>query len=97
MYYRNADAAFIVYDVTNFDSLPKAKSWAKEILASMDRPPVLCLLGNKTDLEHLRMIPTADGRRIADEIGAEFVETSAAQNKGSNHFFFPAKTRFVFI
>ncbi len=86
MYYRNADAAFIVYDVTSYESLPKAKSWAKEILASMDRPPVLCLLGNKTDLEHIRVISTADGEKVADEIGAEFVETSAAQNKGLRNF-----------
>ena len=31
MYYRGAQAAIVVYDITNTDSLERAKNWVKEL------------------------------------------------------------------
>ncbi len=51
MYYRNAQAAVVVYDVTKAASLEKAKSWVKEPLQRQANPNiVIALAGNKVDL-----------------------------------------------
>ena len=31
MYYRGAQAAIVVYDITNADTFERAKSWVKEL------------------------------------------------------------------
>ncbi|TFK57339.1 GTP-binding protein ypt5 [Heliocybe sulcata] len=50
MYYRNAQAAVVVYDVTKASSLEKAKSWVKELQRQANPNIVIALAGNKLDL-----------------------------------------------
>jgi len=50
MYYRNAQAAVVVYDVTKAASLEKAKSWVKELQRQANPNIVIALAGNKVDL-----------------------------------------------
>ncbi|KAF9198732.1 hypothetical protein BGZ49_000347 [Haplosporangium sp. Z 27] len=50
MYYRNAQAAVVVYDVTKASSLEKAKSWVKELQRQANPNIVIALTGNKVDL-----------------------------------------------
>jgi Ras-related protein Rab-5C len=50
MYYRNAQAAVVVYDVTKAASLEKAKSWVKELQRQASKNIVIALAGNKVDL-----------------------------------------------
>lgn len=50
MYYRNAQAAVVVYDVTKAASLDKAKSWVKELQRQANPNIVIALAGNKLDL-----------------------------------------------
>ena len=50
MYYRNAQAAIVVYDVTKAASLEKAKSWVKELQRQANPNIVIALAGNKIDL-----------------------------------------------
>ncbi|KZW02246.1 ras-domain-containing protein [Exidia glandulosa HHB12029] len=50
MYYRNAQAAVVVYDVTKAASLDKAKSWVKELQRQANPHIVIALAGNKVDL-----------------------------------------------
>ena len=38
---------------------------------------VILLIGNKNDLEHRRMVSTAEGQAFADQHGLFFLETSA--------------------
>src|ERR1700732_3270375 len=52
MYYRNAQAAVVVYDVTKAASLEKAKSWVKELQRQANPNIVIALAGNKVDLAH---------------------------------------------
>ncbi|KAF9580758.1 hypothetical protein BGW38_002462 [Lunasporangiospora selenospora] len=47
MYYRNAQAAVVVYDVTKTSSLEKAKSWVKELQRQANPNIVIALTGNK--------------------------------------------------
>ncbi|THH03226.1 hypothetical protein EW145_g6423 [Phellinidium pouzarii] len=50
MYYRNAQAAVVVYDITKATSLEKAKSWVKELQRQANPNIVIALAGNKVDL-----------------------------------------------
>ncbi|KAJ2831276.1 Vacuolar protein sorting-associated protein 21, partial [Coemansia sp. 'formosensis'] len=50
MYYRNAQAAVVVYDITRASSLDRAKSWIKELQRQASPNIVIALVGNKLDL-----------------------------------------------
>ncbi|KAI3635117.1 hypothetical protein MIR68_006683 [Amoeboaphelidium protococcarum] len=50
MYYRNAQAAIVVYDVTKPQTLDKAKYWIQELKQLKKPELVLVLAGNKSDL-----------------------------------------------
>ncbi|KAG8534169.1 uncharacterized protein KY384_001013 [Bacidia gigantensis] len=50
MYYRNAQAALVVYDLTKPTSLVKAKHWVAELQRQASPGIVIALVGNKIDL-----------------------------------------------
>jgi len=62
MYYRNAQAAVVVYDVTRASSLDKAKTWVKELQRQASPHIVIALCGNKVDL-----VGTATPRRNGED------------------------------
>ncbi|KAH9835667.1 GTP-binding protein ypt5 [Rhodofomes roseus] len=59
MYYRNAQAAVVVYDVTKASSLEKAKTWVKELQRQANPNIVIALAGNKVDLVQSSTAPAA--------------------------------------
>lgn len=61
MYYRNAQAAVVVYDVTKATSLEKAKSWVKELQRQANPNIVIALAGNKVDLVQAATAATNGG------------------------------------
>ncbi|KAK4153331.1 MICOS complex subunit MIC60 [Chaetomidium leptoderma] len=81
MYYRNANCAVVVYDITQATSLDKAKSWVKELQRQANENIIIALAGNKLDLvteqPDKRAIETADAEAYAKEAGLLFFETSA--------------------
>ncbi|RSH88308.1 uncharacterized protein EHS24_000844 [Apiotrichum porosum] len=60
MYYRNAAAAVVVYDITKAASLEKAKAWVKELQRQANPNIVIALVGNKLDL-----VEGADGEEAS--------------------------------
>jgi len=50
MYYRNAQAALVVYDITKASSLTKAQHWVAELQRQASPGIVIALVGNKFDL-----------------------------------------------
>ncbi|KAF1816498.1 ras-domain-containing protein [Eremomyces bilateralis CBS 781.70] len=50
MYYRNAQAALVVYDITKPQSLTKAQHWVAELQRQASPGIVIALVGNKADL-----------------------------------------------
>jgi len=50
MYYRNAQAALVVYDLTKPSSLVKARHWVAELQRQASPGIVIALVGNKFDL-----------------------------------------------
>ena len=47
MYYRGAQAAIVVYDITNMQSFERAKSWVQELQVRGNPDVIIALTGNK--------------------------------------------------
>lgn len=87
MYYRNANCAVVVYDITQAASLDKAKAWVKELQRQAQDGITIALAGNKSDLEDRRAVQTEDAQSYADEAGLLFFETSAKDAKNVQELF----------
>lgn len=78
-YYRGALGALLVYDVTKPASLENVKRWLKELRDHADPNIVIMLIGNKTDLKHLRAVSTEAAQSYAEKEGLSLIETSALE------------------
>ncbi|KAL5469452.1 hypothetical protein EMCRGX_G030707 [Ephydatia muelleri] len=87
MYYRGANAAIIVYDITSEKSFEEAKRWISELKGQTDESMVMCVVGNKCDLSERRAVSVQKGENLAQDIGAQFLETSASENVGIKEVF----------
>jgi GTPase SAR1 family protein len=87
MYYRGAQAAIVVYDITNADTFNRAKVWVKELQRQAAPNIVIALAGNKADLAAKRQIEVVDAQAYADENGLIFMETSAKTAINVNDIF----------
>jgi len=67
----------VVYDITNRKSFASVSSWVKDLREQSDKDVMLMVVGNKTDLEHLRAVSTEEGTKFAENQGVLFMETSA--------------------
>jgi len=83
-YYLGAQAAFIVFDLTNRKSFESVKEWYKELedfIGGREIPFII--IGNKTDLREQRKISYEDGVSVVNElmnkpnIKISYIETSA--------------------
>jgi len=87
MYYRGAQAAIVVYDITNQDTFSRAKTWVKELQRQASPNIVIALAGNKADLANKRAVETEEAQAYADENGLLFMETSAKTAMNVNDIF----------
>ncbi|CAF0916005.1 unnamed protein product [Rotaria sordida] len=87
MYYRGAQAAIVVYDITNADTFSRAKVWVKELQRQAAPNIVIALAGNKVDLATKRQVEVADAQTYAEENGLIFMETSAKTSMNVNDIF----------
>ena len=87
MYYRNAAGAIIVYDITNYDSFTKAKTWLTELKRQSSPNIQIILVGNKSDLESNRTVVNNEAKSYAEENDAIFFETSARTKTNVQHAF----------
>lgn len=77
--YHGAKGAMLVYDITNQASFDSLSMWLNELRCHVHQSTVIFLIGNKSDLEHLRVIKKETADRFARENGLSFLETSAAE------------------
>ncbi|TKS82498.1 Ras-related protein [Collichthys lucidus] len=65
-YYRGAVGALLVYDIAKHLTYENAERWLKELQDHADSNIVIMLVGNKSDLRHLRAVPTDEAKAMAD-------------------------------
>ncbi|KAI6203556.1 putative Ras-related protein Rab-5B [Aphelenchoides besseyi] len=87
MYYRGAQAAIIVYDITNQESFAKAKNWVKELQRQASPNIVIALSGNKADLAAKRVVEYEEAQAYAEDNGLLFMETSAKSSMNVQDIF----------
>lgn len=87
MYYRGAQAAIVVYDVTSVDTFNRAKSWVNELKRAASPNIVIALAGNKADLSNKRAVEFDDAQAYSEENGLLFMETSAKSSQNVNEIF----------
>lgn len=54
--------------------------WLKELRDHADSNIVIMLVGNKSDLRHLRSVQTEDSQAFCEKEGLSFIETSALES-----------------
>jgi Ras-related protein Rab-11A len=59
-YYRGAVGALLVYDISKHQTYENVTRWLKELRDHADTNIVIMLVGNKSDLRHLRAVPTEE-------------------------------------
>lgn len=66
-YYRGAVGALLVYDIAKHATYVNVTRWLKELRDHADSNIVIMLVGNKSDLKHLRAVPTDEAKAFASE------------------------------
>ena len=88
MFYKEANAAILVYDITRVDSFEQLQEyWVKQIQESAPENIITVICGNKSDLINQEKVDEEKAREYAKEIGALFCLTSAKNAYGINDLF----------
>ena len=79
-YYRGAMGILLVYDVTDERSFANVKTWMKQIEQHASENVNRVLIGNKCDAAPAdRRVTLEQGKKLAEEYGIKFFETSAKE------------------
>nr|XP_013013166.1 ras-related protein Rab-17 isoform X3 [Cavia porcellus] len=88
LYFRGAQVAMLVYDVTRKESFLRAQQWLEDLEKELQPGEiVVALVGNKTDLEEKRQVTLQEGKEFAESRGLLFMETSARLNHQVSEIF----------
>ena len=64
-YYRGAVGALLVYDIARHLTYVNIERWLKELRDYADENIIVMLVGNKSDLRHLRVITMDEAKHFA--------------------------------
>lgn len=87
MYYRGAQAAIVVFDITSAESFARAKTWVMELQRQASPNIVIALAGNKADMVNNRAVEAQEAQAYADDNRLLFMETSAKTTMNVNEIF----------
>ena len=75
-FYRNASGAIVAYDISYKWSFDQVKFWIKEVKAYSNTETNIVIVGTKCDILD-REVTEEEGKKLADELGVKYFETSA--------------------
>ncbi|KAM4795418.1 ras-related protein Rab-42 [Rhinophrynus dorsalis] len=82
-YYRNAAGVVLLFDLTTRQSFENILEWYREVIERVQTDTLIfMLLGTKSDLRVQRGVTREEAQRLADNLRAPYLETSA--RTGSN-------------
>ena len=67
------------FSTTTAVTFENVERWLKELRDHADSNIVIMLVGNKSDLRHLRSVQTEDAKAFCEKEGLSFIETSALE------------------
>jgi len=86
-YYRGSNGIVVVYDITDMTSFNNVKQWMNEIDHYAKQDVLRFIVGNKSDLDAQRAVPTETGQSFAASSGVPFLETSAKNSDNVTKLF----------
>jgi small GTP-binding protein len=85
-YYKGATGVIYMFDVTRPETLAQIHDWKEEVERNLSEYESL-LVANKLDLVIERRVSEKDGRKVAEEIGADYIEVSVRMNQNVQETF----------
>ena len=97
MYFQDAEAALVVYDVTFRDSFEAAKRWVEDLRSNANVPDILiAIVGNKNDMAENIVVGLEEAHAFGSQIKAEIIkEVSARDNNGVNELFLEVAKKLI--
>jgi Ras-related protein Rab-11A len=87
-YYRGAVGALLVYDISKHQTYDNVTRWLKELRDHADSNIVIMLVGNKSDLRHLRAVPTDEAKQFASTYTKAYLYSTKLMCLGENNLSF---------
>ena len=87
LFYRDAEAGIVVFDLTDLDSFTRAQKWITELKQARGDQIHIVIAGNKSDLIEKRVITQLDAEKFANNIKAPYFETSAKTKDNIDNLF----------
>ena len=87
IYYRDANGAILVYDITDKTSFAKVQHWVEELRKIVGFDIVLIVSANKSDLQNRSQVEMSDAKSYASKVGAKVIGTSAKSGNGVEELF----------
>ena len=75
-FYRNASGAVVAYDISDKWSFDQVKTWIEDVKAYSNTEINIVIVGTKYDRLD-RKVTEEEGKKLADELGVRYFETSA--------------------
>mmetsp|Transcript_25100 Transcript_25100/g.17769 ORF Transcript_25100/g.17769 Transcript_25100/m.17769 type:complete len:89 (-) Transcript_25100:188-454(-) len=88
MYYRDADSAILVFDLTKkktFENLKK--EWVKSLQDQAPEDVIMAIVGNKSDLMAQEQVSVQEVKDFALRCKCDYFLVSAKNNNGLNELF----------
>ncbi len=76
-YYKGTHGIVTTHDITDKQKFINLRKWIDEIISEAPIDTRIILVGNKCDLSNERKVTEEEGKKLADEFGLLFFETSA--------------------
>ncbi|EGR26932.1 ras oncogene family protein, putative [Ichthyophthirius multifiliis] len=86
-YIRDSAVAVICYDITNKSSFENITKWVEDVRAERGQEVIICLVGNKTDMQDKRAIQQQEAQQKAKELDVKFFEVSALSGDNIQQLF----------
>lgn len=77
VYYRGVVGAMLIYDISKRDTYENINRWLSDLRENSDADLSIMLVGNKSDLSHLRAVSQEEAAAYATQNSLLFYETSA--------------------
>lgn len=97
IYYRDADGAVLVYDITDGESFVRVQSWVKELrkMVGDETDISIIIVGNKMDLESERVVREDEVEAYTRSVGARHYKASAKTGWNVESIFVGLTTRMI--
>ena len=86
IFYRGAQGAVVIFDVTNRETFKRATKWFHELNEFAEGNPKIILVGNKIDLPN-RVVTNEEATALANKYNCNFLEVSALLGTNVNEIF----------